>query len=449
MLSRFKRGTTIAAATTLALAMVTVGTVVSTAGASGTPGVTDSSVTIGATVPFTGPANNYLSVSGAAAAVFKYVNAKHHGINGRTINYIRMDDCYDIQATAVGCASDESTAQVTAALLSTSGGIFATVGSLGTTAQSSVKATLKADGVPQLFVNSGDPQWNDAASFPGLFGFQTSYISEGKIMGAYIKAHYGSEKVGFIGQSDFGPYYLQGLEDEGVTPVNSCAGNACYYDITGSVNPIMTSIQNSGAQVVFSASIPQVTNAIFAEAKNLTFSPKWLIASVGSDPLVVKNKAEAGALTFDFFSGTTVKSTWNTWLRSVLTAYPTTIPGGFKKTSPLTGNEQYGAAWAVAFLEALHSLGTSTSNITQANLVSAISSTHYATNALLPLVFSSSNHQGLQGGIIATIAKNGTKAPVTATVPTTGKPVELTTDSSSSAITTAKVTNSTIPTYIK
>ncbi len=149
------------------------------------PGVTKTQITIGATVPLTGIASQgYSEVAKAANAVFKYVNSKG-GVNGRKIRYILKDDCYG--TPGFGCTGTPSTATQTHALLSAP--VFATVGSLGTPTQDSVRSLLKANKVPQLFVNSGSRDWNNPATYPGLFGWQTSYNEEGKIFAKYIDGH--------------------------------------------------------------------------------------------------------------------------------------------------------------------------------------------------------------------------------------------------------------------
>ena len=66
-----------------------------TAQAASTPGVTSNSITIGATVPLTGPAApGYDEIAPAMNAVFSWVNA-HGGVDGRKINYIYKDDAYN------------------------------------------------------------------------------------------------------------------------------------------------------------------------------------------------------------------------------------------------------------------------------------------------------------------------------------------------------------------
>ena len=91
-----------------------------TAGAESTPGVTSTSITIGATVPLTGPAApGYDEIAPAMDAVFAYVNA-HGGVDGRKINYTYLDDGYN----------PANTATLTRKLV-LQDNIFADVGSLG------------------------------------------------------------------------------------------------------------------------------------------------------------------------------------------------------------------------------------------------------------------------------------------------------------------------------
>ncbi len=168
-----------------ALLMGVVVTAAPSGAASATPGVTATQVTIGATVPLTGIASQgYSEVAKAANAVFKWVNS-HGGINGRKINFILKDDCYG--TPGFGCTGNPNTVQLTKELISTP--VFATVGSLGTPTQDSVRSLLNSAHVPQLFVNSGSKDWNNARVYPTLYGWQPSYTVESKILGWYINRH--------------------------------------------------------------------------------------------------------------------------------------------------------------------------------------------------------------------------------------------------------------------
>lgn len=57
------------------------------------PGVTDTEIKIGQTMPYSGPASALSAIAKAQAAYFAKINAEG-GINGRKINLISLDDAY-------------------------------------------------------------------------------------------------------------------------------------------------------------------------------------------------------------------------------------------------------------------------------------------------------------------------------------------------------------------
>jgi ABC-type branched-subunit amino acid transport system substrate-binding protein len=377
------------------------------------PGVSGGSITIGATLPLSGPSTKLVTASSAAAAVFKYVNTKG-GVNGRHINYVRMDDCMNLAAFGLGCGLpiSSTTLSQTKALLAT--GVFATVGSVGTGAQSSVEAYLNTAKIPQLFVDSGSTLWNKPALYPQTFGFSFSFQEEGKIFAAYIKSHFAGQKVGFIGEQDsvgssafdtLGSGTYSGLTSKtGLVVAKTDKRSYNVFDALGGANDIVPSIaqlMSDSVKVVVLASTPPVTQAVLTAAHAAGFSPHWIITSTGSDPTDVLSPLENGALTLSSLPATNdAANAWNVWLRKVLAADHTDVPS-YKSTAPLDPGWQYGAAYAVAFCEALHAVGR---NVTRAAVVTAMRTTAFATPTVLPLRYTSANHQGLQGGVIAKVS---------------------------------------------
>jgi branched-chain amino acid transport system substrate-binding protein len=446
---RLRRTTTLLSVTALALGMASTGVLTSGAGASSaTPGVTAKTITIGASVPLTGLAVSYASVSASANAVFNYINKKG-GINGRTIKYIRLDDCYNTAAYGLGCTAGPSTTTLSVnKVLVAQDHVFATVGSLGTQAQDSVLSYLKQNGVPQLFVNSGSSDWNQPSKYPYTFGFQTSYKAEGKIFAQYIRQHDAGKTIGIIGQGDdFGANGLAGLANGGlkIAPANSLTYNTSDA-VTGSGSDIQADIgtlQANNVQVVVLDSVPAFTSAILTTAHAMSFSPKWIISSVGSDPTSVNSPLEAGAISLDYFPAASNKDAWIPWLRKVLLADKIDFPT-FTSTSVITGNELYGASFAVAFAETLKAEGR---NVTRAGYIKTLESTTLATPANVPLRYSAGNHQGLLGGTIATVAPNGTAAPIN--VIESSSTVYNTNDSAGAPIHASKFSTAAIPGWLK
>jgi len=435
-------------ATTLTLGLVASGASVMTAGATGSDGVNTSSktITIGATVPLSGlAAAGYSDVAKSALATFDYVNA-HGGINGWSVNYKVLDDCYNL------CSP--GTATQTTSLLNTSGGIFATVGSLGTATQQGVINTLKSAGVPQLFVASGAHYWNDPSSNPNLFGFQTNYLAEGKIFGTYIKSAFKGKSVGFLGQNDdFGTDGLQGLINAGVTPADQLTYGT--GDLFGKTkwSTAMAQFQHDKIAVVVLDTIPLATRLALDAAKTLGYKPTFIISGVGSDPQTVNDKNELNAITMTFFAATNSTSNkasaWNAWASKVLTAQSGKTINGvkvdtFTSKSILSGNQLYGVAYAVAFLQALYQETKTGLTPSPSGFVSTLTSNSLSTPAILPLQYSISNHQGLTGGYLVKVTATGVSTGSTKAVNTTIYSV----NPSTQALTTSKLTNGTVPTYL-
>ncbi|MHB1088829.1 MAG: ABC transporter substrate-binding protein, partial [Acidimicrobiales bacterium] len=256
--------------------------------------------------------------------------------------------------------------------------------------------------------------------------------------------------VGFIGQNDdFGTDGLGGLLAGGlqIAKADQLTYNAADA-ITGSSSDIVVDVktlQADNAQVVVLDSVPGFTAGILAVAHQLGYTPQWVISSVGSDPTSVNSPLEAGAISLDYFpASNNNRNPWIPWIRKVLLADKTDFPT-FSAHSVITGNMLYGAGYAVSFAEALKAAGR---NVTRAGLVKAMLKTKFATPAITPLKYGASNHQGLQGGLIATVASNGTSAPTQVIEPNTL--VYTTSNTASSSIHIInKLTVSPIPAWLK
>ena len=449
--SHTRRVATMGTAMLLCLGLVTTGTSMVTAGAVTktvkVPGVTAKQITIGATVPLTGIASaGYSDIAKAANAVFKYVNSKG-GVNGRKIKFIQKDDCYG--TPGFGCTGVANTTTQTRALLSVP--VFATVGSLGTPTQDSVRSLLKANKVPTLFVQSGARDWNNPSQYPGLFGYQTSYNEEAKIEAKYIVATYPSSSVCFLGQADdFGADGLAGLLAGGVSLQDTSLYSVPALVVTQgkSIVPYIQKFQADHCGVVVIYTIPGATDAALGAALQLGYSPHWVIGSVGSDPVTVDAAfaslpipdPEIGAVSFTFEPTTTSNSPWIPWMNKVMLADKVDFPN-FTSITPLTGNMEVGMAWGVSFVEALKAAGKT---FTRASFLKTMTSTTFnQTPALLPLRYTPNDHQGLNGGYLVTITS------ATSAQPIDGK-IWQTDSNNSTPVTQAKrLSTGTVPSWLK
>src|SRR6201995_4745106 len=132
------------------------------------PGVTDSEIKLGQTMPYSGPASGYAITGRVEAAYYEMINAKG-GVNGRKIKFISLDDAY----------SPSKTVEQTRKLVEQDE-VLALFSSVGTAPNIAVQKYLNIKKVPQLFVSSGATRWNDPKQFPWTTGFNPTYELEGK-----------------------------------------------------------------------------------------------------------------------------------------------------------------------------------------------------------------------------------------------------------------------------
>jgi ABC-type branched-subunit amino acid transport system substrate-binding protein len=391
------------ASTAIALGATLIATVLSTsASAASTPGVTSKSITIGATVPLTGPAApGYDEIAPAMDAVFAWVNA-HGGVYGRKIIYKYLDDGYN----------PANTATLTRQLV-LQDNIFADVGSLGTPTQAAVQPFLNSEKVPQLFIESGCNCWSNP-KYPESLGWQPPYTVDGKVLGNYIKTAFAGKKIGYLYQDDeFGQDVVKGLDME--IPSSSVVSQQTYDAATlaGPLSNQMAALKAAGAQVVVLATIPAATALAMLPAFAIGYTPQYVVDSVGADaptvgPLLsaftqkgggsaAEAKAAAGLLngviTDSYFAPEAdVSNPWVKVERKLLEKY---APSLYAK-SGLDGNTQYGVSLAYTFVQALQAAGK---NLTRAGLVAAIaqSGKNFITPGFVPLSYSSSVHFGFEG----------------------------------------------------
>ncbi|MGH9106348.1 MAG: ABC transporter substrate-binding protein [Acidimicrobiales bacterium] len=381
----------------------------SPASAAAAPGVTSKTITIGATVPLTGPAApGYDEIAPAMDAVFAWVNA-HGGVYGRKIHYIYLDDKYN----------PADTATLTRKLV-LQDNIFADVGALGTPTQTAVQGFLNSQKVPQLFIESGCNCWS-SSKYPESFGWEPPYTVEGKILGSYIKEHFAGKKVGYLSQDDeFGQDFVKGFDME--IPSSSVVSRQTYdpATLTGLLSNQVAALKAAGAQVVALATIPAATALTMLPAASIGYFPQYVIDSVGADPPTVgpllaafvksgggsaaEAKAAAGllkgAISDSYFAPESrPASPWVKVERKLLKDY---APALYAK-SGLDGNTQYGVALALTFVEALHAAGK---DLTRAGLVSAIerSGKRFVTPGFVPLSYSKSVHYGFEGAEVTELS---------------------------------------------
>jgi hypothetical protein len=178
------------------------------------PGVTDTEIKIGQTVPYSGPASAFSSYGRVMAGYFQMLNEKG-GINSRKVNLISLDNAYSppkaLEQTRKLVEDDE---------------VLADVGTVGTVPNISIQKYLNQNKVPHVFASAGGRRFNDPQNFPWTVPFYPAFQMEGAIFGKFILRNMPNAKIAVLYQNDdYGKDFLSGLKDVSGNDANA-GGNA-------------------------------------------------------------------------------------------------------------------------------------------------------------------------------------------------------------------------------
>jgi branched-chain amino acid transport system substrate-binding protein len=202
------------------------------------PGVPDTEIKIGQTMPYSGPASAYGVIGRTEAAYFKMIN-EQGGINGRKINFITLDDAYSPPKTVEQIrrlVEDEKVAF-----------LFQT---LGTAPNLAIRQYLNDNKVPQLFVSTGAAVFSDPEHFPWTIGYNPNYQTEAHIYAKEILKTKPDGKIAVLYQNDgFGKDYLIGLKAELGDHAGMIVKEASYETSEPTVDSQVVTLQGSGADI--------------------------------------------------------------------------------------------------------------------------------------------------------------------------------------------------------
>jgi branched-chain amino acid transport system substrate-binding protein len=235
------------------------------------PGVTDTEILIGQTMPYSGPASGYAPIGHVEAAYINFINDQG-GINGRRIRLLSLDDGY----------SPPKTLEQTRRLIEEENVAFI-YQQLGTPTAMAARRYLNQKQVPQLFVASGATQFGDRDNFPWTMGWQISYQIEGRVYARYVMAEKPDAKIAILYQNDdSGKDFLKGFKDGLGDKVRQVVAAVSYEPSDPTVDSQVVQLQSSGADTLFAASIPKVTAMALRKVREMAWSPLYIIASVGA-----------------------------------------------------------------------------------------------------------------------------------------------------------------------
>ena len=325
-----------------------------------TPGVTASTITIGSTVPITGPASLFGSVGRGADAYFKYVNA-HGGVNGRKIKFIYRDDAYD----------PAKTVQLTRELVEQDH-VFAVFSTIGTDNTIATTDYLNAAKVPQLFAGTGTARVGDNyKSHPWTMGYLPSFRAEGAIYGRAIARTAGAKVAVLYENSDFGKDMTTGLKNGLGGKQSEIVASQSYEPTDTSIESQMSTLHASGANTLVLNVTPQYAILAYLAAHKFGWHPRIYVSSVCISPNVMDIiRANAPELANGSNSIAFVKDpTDKVWAKDPVVKLYRSILGKYAPGAKFEDVYNfYGMAVAYSLVDALRKAGK---NPTRASLLKA------------------------------------------------------------------------------
>jgi ABC-type branched-subunit amino acid transport system substrate-binding protein len=238
-------------------------------------GVSDTEIKIGAHAPLTGPVAGYSVIQKTAKAYFDMIN-EQGGVNGRKITYLIEDDGY----------SPPKTVEVTRKLVEQDK-VFAMLLGLGTGPHTAVVNYIKEKGVLDIFPSTGHTSWCVPPQAT-IYCYNLPYNISGKIIGQYVAQNFAGKKAAVIYQNDdFGKDELAAFK-EAVQGKAQIVAEEPYEATATNLNAQVLKVKDSGADVVFGATLPPFSASAIKFSRQQGFNPQWIIAETNSDPQTIR-----------------------------------------------------------------------------------------------------------------------------------------------------------------
>ena len=259
------------------------------------PGATDTTIKLGQTMPYSGPASAYGTIGKLHSAYFKMLN-EAGGINGRKIELISLDDGYSPPKTVEQVRRLVEQDEVLA--------LFQT---LGTAANSAIHKYVNAKKVPHLLLASGATKWSDPKNYPWTLGFNPSYEAEGSIYAKYLLKNKPGAKIAILYQNDdYGKDILKGFKDGlGATGAKMIVAEATYEVSDPTIDSQILTLQGSGADTFINIATPKFSAQAIRKAYDSGWKPLHIVNNVGASTGAVLVPAgldkSVGLLTLQYY----------------------------------------------------------------------------------------------------------------------------------------------------
>jgi branched-chain amino acid transport system substrate-binding protein len=236
------------------------------------PGVTDSEIKVGQTMPYSGPVSAWATLGRAEAAYFKMLN-EQGGVNGRKIELVSLDDGY----------SPPRTVEQTRRLVEQEE-VLAIFSPFGTPTNTSIQKYLNAKKVPHLFLAAIGTKWADPQRFPWSIALWQDQYTETALHAKWLLNSHPNAKIAVLYQNDdFGKDYLKGLKDGlGQKAAAMIVAEASYEVTDPTIDSQIIALQSSGADTLVSFASPKFAALSIRKIYDIGWKPVHIVAQPGT-----------------------------------------------------------------------------------------------------------------------------------------------------------------------
>nr|WP_225706874.1 ABC transporter substrate-binding protein [Bradyrhizobium cenepequi] len=329
-------------------ALLLSGSVLHAQGGRYEPGVSDTEIRIGQTMPYSGPVSAFSIIGKVQDAYFRMINDRG-GVNGRKIRLISYDDA----------AMPSKTVEQVRRLVEGDEVLFV-FQTLGNASNIAVQKYLNDRKIPQLFVAGRATRFEDPANFHWTIGFAPNLRTEIGVYARFILENYPAAKVGLLYQNDeSGKDYLSGLKEAFGARASELLVSEAPYDVSDpTVDSQIVRLKAAGVDLLVDMAAPKFAAQTIRRMAELGWTPVHLLG-VGSssiDAVLVPagvNHAR-GTISASSFKETS-DPTWRNdeGMRRWTAFMDTYFPGGDRKSIFTT----YGYSAAELLVEVLKRCG--------------------------------------------------------------------------------------------
>ena len=232
------------------------------------PGISDTAIKLGQTVPYSGPASAFSSYGHVFTGYFQMIN-EAGGINGRKITLMSLDNGF----------SPPKALEQTRKLIEEEG-VLADVGTVGTPPNSVIQPYLNEKKVPHLYLAAGGRRFRDPENFPWSVPLYPGFEMEGATFGKYILKTKPDAKIAVLYQNDdYGKDFAVGLKSALGAGSARIVAEASYELSDPTITSQIITLKNSGADVLMEFATPKFAAQAIRKVAELEWKPEQFVVS--------------------------------------------------------------------------------------------------------------------------------------------------------------------------